>query len=332
MHRYTLPIALVLFAGCGPPAEEQAAPVFAQGRRHHEAGDLQKAIASYDLALELDPGNTEVYVRRAEAYFSVGDPDSALADYTEAIRLDPHLAEAYKGRAGILVALSNFEAALADLDRAVQLDPTEPAFYRARLHIHRAKRNLAGAESDWEKATKLEYPDQLTGKVAAVADGDTLTILVDRKEIEVRVHGIDCPEDGQPFGTEAKQFTTNRALGRAVSVKAIDTDQHGRTVGRVILSDESDLSELLVKHGMAWHYLQHAPDDETLASLEAAARQGKAGLWSDSKPPIPPWDWREGQRGEAEPADGTVSGLERPAQCDVQARPGDRRTTYRRSG
>ena len=31
--------------------------------------------------------------------------------------------------------------------------------------------------------------------------------------------------------------------------------------------------------------------------------QGKVGLWSDSKPPIPPWEWRKGERGETEPAD-----------------------------
>jgi len=138
----------------------------------------------------------------------------------------------------------------------------------------------------------------------SVADGDTLTVLVDQKRIKVRVHGIDCPEGGQPFGTEAKQFTTDRALDVAVSVKAIDTDQYGRTVGRVGLSTGGDLSELLVQHGLAWHFVRYAPDDERLAVLETAARQGKFGLWSDSKP-IPPWEWRKGERGETEPADAT---------------------------
>ena len=71
------------------------------------------------------------------------------------------------------------------------------------------------------------------------------------------------------------------------------------------LRGDLDLSELLVEHGFAWHYVQYAPDDKQLAAFEVTARQSKLGLWSDSKPPIPPWEWRKGERGETEPADAT---------------------------
>ena len=155
-----------------------------------------------------------------------------------------------------------------------------------------------------DTAGELEYPGLLTGKVVAIADGDTLTVLVDQKEVKVRVHGIDCPERGQPFGTRAKQFTADQAFGKVVSVEVIDTDRYGRTVGRVTLSTGDDLSASLVEHGMAWHYVKYAPDDKELAALDVAARQGKVGLWLDSKP-IPPWEWRNGERGETEPADAT---------------------------
>jgi len=38
------------------------------------------------------------------------------------------------------------------------------------------------------------WADTITGKVVAVADGDTLTVLNGREEIKVRLSAIDAPE------------------------------------------------------------------------------------------------------------------------------------------
>ncbi len=309
MYRHTLYVVgmLILLSGCGPSAEEQAAPIYAEGRRQHEEGDFRGAMDCYDQVIELVPGNAEAYVHRAEARFTLGDPDGARADYDKAIELAPEMAVGYRGRAAILIVLDNTDAALADLDKAIQLDLTDAASYRARRDIHWAKRDLAKAEADWGKATQLEHPEYLVGKVVAVPDGDTITILVDEEEVTIHVHGIDCPEEDQPYGTEAKQLTTDKILTATVSVAKTEMDQYGETFGRVTLSVGGDLSELLIRPGLAWHDVESAPGDEKLAALEAAARKGKRGLWSDPKPPIPPWDWRKGERGENRPADVTGS-------------------------
>ena len=50
-------------------------------------------------------------------------------------------------------------------------------------------------------SAKENLPESLTGKVVSVADGDTISILVDRTQHRIRLDGIDCPERGQPFGT-----------------------------------------------------------------------------------------------------------------------------------
>lgn len=42
------------------------------------------------------------------------------------------------------------------------------------------------------------------GKVVGVTDGDTLTLLVDQAQYKIRLAGIDAPESGQAFGTQAK--------------------------------------------------------------------------------------------------------------------------------
>jgi len=54
-------------------------------------------------------------------------------------------------------------------------------------------------------------------KIVGVADGDTLTILRDDKTTSrIRLHGIDTPEKGKPFGECAKQFTSDLAFGPVV--------------------------------------------------------------------------------------------------------------------
>ena len=43
------------------------------------------------------------------------------------------------------------------------------------------------------------------GKVIKIADGDTLTLLVNNKQHKIRLSDLDTPERKQPFGTKAKQ-------------------------------------------------------------------------------------------------------------------------------
>ncbi len=170
------------------------------------------------------------------------------------------------------------EGMAAEFDQAIEQNATDVETFEKRGGVHLALEDDAKAEADCKRALELEDANHLSGKAVSVADGDTLTILIDQKQVKVRVHGIDCPENGQPFGEKAKQLAADRAFGEPVLVKVVDTDRYGRTVGRVELPGGDDLSELLVQHGMAWHYARYAPDDEQLAALEAAARQGKVGL------------------------------------------------------
>jgi endonuclease YncB( thermonuclease family) len=46
----------------------------------------------------------------------------------------------------------------------------------------------------------IAHADALVGKVVGITDGDTIKVLLDRHEVEVRVSGIDAPEKMQPFG------------------------------------------------------------------------------------------------------------------------------------
>ncbi len=116
-------------------------------------------------------------------------------------------------------------------------------------------------------------------------------MLHNGKGERIRLHGIDCPEKRQPFGNRAKQFASALVFGKTVTVNVLDVDRYGRTVGEVILPDGQVLNHELVRAGLAWWYRRYAPDDDTLAQLEADARAAKRGLWADAEP-VPPWEWR----------------------------------------
>jgi len=49
---------------------------------------------------------------------------------------------------------------------------------------------------------------QESGKVVAVKDGDTIVVLVEGNISKtLRLASVDCPENGQPCGKNAKSFT-----------------------------------------------------------------------------------------------------------------------------
>ncbi len=137
--------------------------------------------------------------------------------------------------------------------------------------------------------------DQFTGKVVGIADGDTIQVLREGKAVKVRLYGIDAPEKAQAFGTQAQKFTGDMVFQKTVTVAIRDADRYGRLVGEVKLPDGRSLNQELVRAGLAWWYRQYAPHDPTLAQLEAEARTAKRGLWADAQP-VPPWQWRKGDR------------------------------------
>ena len=157
------------------------------------------------------------------------------------------------------------------------------------------------SERDQEFVRSLRSPnkDTLPGrfeaKVVAVKDGDTIVVLLDKKEYEIRLSGIDAPEYGQPFSNQAKKLVGNLVFGKTIRGSTLDFDQYGRSLCLIKLPKKTDgvnrLDHLLLKNGLAWHYT-HFSDDKKRTELEAEARKLKVGLWAQAKT-IPPWDYRK---------------------------------------
>jgi len=138
-------------------------------------------------------------------------------------------------------------------------------------------------------------------KVVHISDGDTITVLRDQQQIKIRLHGIDCPERGQPWGTRAKQFTADLVGMKTVMVQPMDMDRYGRLVA-VVSSQETgkSLNLELIRAGLAWWYRKYAPGDKVLEKAEDEARVAQIRPWADPRPDLP-WKWISGQRTAVNP-------------------------------
>jgi endonuclease YncB( thermonuclease family) len=166
-----------------------------------------------------------------------------------------------------------------------------------------SKQEMLGHVSNGQLETKLAYKEKprkskadssgsvLTGKVVGIADGDTLTMLVDNVQYKIRLAEIDTPEKRQPYGTRAKQALSEMVFGEEIRVEVQTVDRYGRTVARVYI-DDVDVCAELVRQGMAWVYRRYVKD-ESLYDVEQEAKNTKRGIWSlPVSQQIPPWEWR----------------------------------------
>jgi len=135
--------------------------------------------------------------------------------------------------------------------------------------------------------------------VVIVHDGDTVSLIINKKQEKVRLIGIDAPEIGQkPWGEEAKRYLESILLTSGWKVRIESdvekTDQHGRTLAYVWTTDGSLINLMMIKGGYALLYtippnVKHA---EEFSKAQAEARDKRLGLWSEEGLRERPRDYR----------------------------------------
>lgn len=144
-------------------------------------------------------------------------------------------------------------------------------------------------------AASVVIAETISGKVIAIADGDTLTVLdVRKRQHKIRLAEIDAPESKQPFGTKSRQSLAEICFGTFATVETKQKDRYGRPIGQVNC-DGLHANAEQVRRGMAWVFVRYTERNSSLYTLEENARLARLGLWSD-KSPQPPWEWRALQR------------------------------------
>ena len=157
-----------------------------------------------------------------------------------------------------------------------------------------------------------------SGEVVHVGDGDSLRLRMPGGDtLEIRLAQIDAPELRQPYGHEAREALSARALGRRVTIEEVDRDSYGRVVAEVFV-DGSHVNASLVRDGHAWANTRWARGPE-VGALEREARAAERGLWAlPAADRQPPWDWRRQhgrRRGPPDIASETTRGDARDPRC-----------------
>lgn len=126
--------------------------------------------------------------------------------------------------------------------------------------------------------------ETLRGKVIKVADGDTLTILVDGAKERIRLVGIDTPEKKQvPWGPRASAFTQKLVMGKEVRVETDvePRDRYGRVLGYVYVG-KTFVNLELVRQGYAMLYTSppNVTHTDEFVAAQREAREAGRNIWS----------------------------------------------------
>ncbi len=132
------------------------------------------------------------------------------------------------------------------------------------------------------------------GRVVAVHDGDTLTVLTpDHHQVKVRLAEIDAPECGQPWSVRSKRVLSELVYGQNVTVRP-HGESYNRVVGWVTVDGAStDIDGAMIDAGAAWVFPRYQVRAE-LTQIQATSRGAQRGLWSlPDVDQVPPWEWRK---------------------------------------
>lgn len=108
------------------------------------------------------------------------------------------------------------------------------------------------------------FAEEFIGHVVSIADGDTLTVLVNEHDrIKVRLSEIDAPEKAQPFGQRSKQSLSDICFDKDAVLQKTGTDRYGRMVAKVYCAGV-DANAEQIRTGMAWAYRKYLRDQSLL--------------------------------------------------------------------
>jgi micrococcal nuclease len=118
-----------------------------------------------------------------------------------------------------------------------------------------------------------------------IVDGDTIDVEIEGKTYRLRYTGMDTPERGRPFYSEATEANRQLVENQTVYLEkdVSETDRYDRLLRYVYLQDGTMVNAALVCQGFA-QVATFPPDvkyQETFLQLQREAREAGRGLWGE---------------------------------------------------
>ena len=132
---------------------------YMRGLVYQGQGDLDKAIADYNMVNALEPFHFEVYHSLGSIYEKIGQNDKAIENYSMAIAINPLAEETLVSRGVLYGKAGLLDKAAEDFNKAIEIDPAYPAAYFNRGAAYFRLGQDGRALSDFTKACELGNPE-----------------------------------------------------------------------------------------------------------------------------------------------------------------------------
>jgi len=120
-----------------------------------EQNRYMEALADYDRAVQLSPGNLSAYLNRAILRSNLGDNNNALDDFKIVLDMDSTIMEARYSKALLEMKLNNYQEAIADYQIIIDKHPYFlPAYWGIAGSI-RSIEQYAGSPSIQTKSPRF---------------------------------------------------------------------------------------------------------------------------------------------------------------------------------
>jgi endonuclease YncB( thermonuclease family) len=123
-------------------------------------------------------------------------------------------------------------------------------------------------------------------KVIEVYDGASFAVFTSQPGFSrVRLYGIACPGPDDPWGREAKNFTSAALYLKKPVLTGIYTDERGQQAAMAQLPDGRLLNEELLRNGYAWVDRANCLEIwcASWLTLEQRAKALRRGYWNSAQ-------------------------------------------------
>jgi tetratricopeptide (TPR) repeat protein len=131
---------------------------FNLGLKQVSAGDFEKAIASWEKALQINPNLSEAWHNRGSALGRLGQYEEAVDSFQSALVIDPNNYQAWNDRAHALYQLQNWTEAIDSWNNALKIMPGNHLFWYNRGCALEQMKDWDKAIASYEKSLEIR-PD-----------------------------------------------------------------------------------------------------------------------------------------------------------------------------
>ncbi|KPK28219.1 MAG: hypothetical protein AMJ61_03210 [Desulfobacterales bacterium SG8_35_2] len=135
---------------------EGVLPHMQLGIAYNEQGDIAKALAQFQAALQINPDFADAYTNIGLLYIRLGQVQQALEYYQNALQLKPASPEAHNNIGVAYVRLEMLDKAVASFQESLRLNSQQPGVYNNLGDAYEKMGLLDKAIQEYRKAIQIE--------------------------------------------------------------------------------------------------------------------------------------------------------------------------------